>query len=410
MLFTLTSNLMKNILCNTPINDRINVLHCTSSLHVGGINRVLLQSLKAFSDEGVRHHVCYFVPRHDLLSDFREAGIEPFCLGHQGTRGALSTLRRLNELVSQRGIDVIHTHIMLDRLYAGLVAKLRGIPIITSLHATNNPYESPFQSFGAVQNSVKAGVEDAAGRFLTDRFVAVSDAVKDIYVKHRWVPAERTEVVYNGIDVSEQLSLSPEERLAVRKQISGVNDPYPLLINVGRLVAFKGQNLLVPMMEKVLESWPRAVLVIAGGGELREGLQAEIDNRELQNSIKLLGQRNDVERLLAASDIFVFPSNSEGLPMAVIEAMGSALPVIAFDWGPLGEVVEHGVTGSLVPLNEVDALVTTVSEFCASPANMRATGEAGKRRVAERFNIEGTAARLENLYRQVHSEGSSIRN
>jgi glycosyltransferase involved in cell wall biosynthesis len=116
-----------------------------------------------------------------------------------------------------------------------------------------------------------------------------------------------------------------------------------------------------------------------------------------------MGQRNDVPLILAASDLFVLPSLSEGLPRSIMEAMASRLPVVATDVGGVGELVSHGSTGYLVPSEDAEALVGRMAEILGSPALGNAMGETGYQRLLEEFSMERMKADMDRIYAEISS-------
>ena len=124
-----------------------------------------------------------------------------------------------------------------------------------------------------------------------------------------------------------------------------LGDADPLLVSVGRLIESKNHAVLVPMMLEVIERHPRAALMIVGSGVLHDPIAELVQRAGIEAHIKLMGSRDDISALLAASDLFVFPSLTEGLGVAVVEAVAAGLPVVAYDLPPLRDMVTDGRNG-----------------------------------------------------------------
>jgi glycosyltransferase involved in cell wall biosynthesis len=155
------------------------------------------------------------------------------------------------------------------------------------------------------------------------------------------------------------------------------------------------------MMPRVLERWPDARLIIVGEGAERRALQEEISRRGLGASILMLGQRHDVAPLLSLSDIFVFPSEGEGLGLALLEAACAGKPVVATNSGAVPEVVEDGVSGYLVEPGNHEALAEAVLRVAESTDRAQTMGLRGQQIARQRFDLRTSVRKLEYVYLSV---------
>jgi glycosyltransferase involved in cell wall biosynthesis len=224
-----------------------------------------------------------------------------------------------------------------------------------------------------------------------DTFVAASEAIRQILVDDG-IPAARIVVVHDGIDV-ERLQKTPVASL--REQF-WLPHGAPVIVNVGALVAHKGQRFLVDAMPLVRRQVPDAQLVILGEGELRPALERQIRDLGLEKHVILAGFREDVLPLMRSADLFVMSSVTEGLGSAVLDAMALGLAVVGTRAGGIPEAVVHGTTGLLVRPGDAAALAAAIVELLADAARRQRLGEAGCTRVAEQFGVarlvEGTLA------------------
>ena len=387
----------------------LRILHTTAHLGAGGVARIVLRTAAALDPEEVRSHVCFLTPHNDFIAECRRLGLEPTCAGHTRAWHGPRTLARLLRLLRRLRIDLVHTHHVLDRLYAGIAARAAGIPVVTTLHNTTPPTR-PHRGLRRRLGLASTGrLGDSWTRRSADRLVAVSEAVLRAQSEYLGVPRERTVVVYPGVDVAELGRPAPDETLRALRNSLGLGDG-PVLLHVGRLHEQKGQKHLLRAMPPLLERHPRARLLVAGEGEERGRLEALVRDLGIGPAVHLLGHRPDVPDLLALSDVFVFPSlHKEGLPVAVVEAAAAGLPVVAARTGPLEEAVEDGVTGVLVPPRDPNALAAALAELLDHPERRRSLGRAGRRRAEERFSLAASARALEALYREVLAEHRSRR-
>jgi glycosyltransferase involved in cell wall biosynthesis len=211
------------------------------------------------------------------------------------------------------------------------------------------------------------------------------------------VPAR---LVPNGVDARRFAPAGPGQRLALRERL-GLSASEPVALFVGRLERRKGLDLL-PAAWADLEcrgAAPR--LLIAGPGDpdvwIREARALGVESR-----VTFLGARTDVADLYRAADLFVFPSRSEGCPNAVLEAMASALPVVATDVAGNREVMgEDGKAGWLVPAETPSALAEAIATLVAAPALRRDIGAAARAAVLDRFDIQRVGAQYLSLYEEL---------
>ncbi len=168
---------------------------------------------------------------------------------------------------------------------------------------------------------------------------------------------------------------------------------------VGRLVPDKGQALLVEAVDELRRRGEAVELELVGDGPQRGELEALVRGRGLQDAVSLagaLGQDRMRERL-AAADVFCLPSFAEGVPVVLMEAMAVERPVVTTRIMGVAELVEHGVSGLLVPPGRVDALADALAELAADPARRAAMGAAGRRRVVEAYDVGEQVERLHGL-------------
>jgi glycosyltransferase involved in cell wall biosynthesis len=229
-----------------------------------------------------------------------------------------------------------------------------------------------------------------------DGFIAASGAIRDILV-HDGIPAGRIVVVHDGIDV-ETIAHRPAADLHAEYWLPhGV----PVVVNVGALVAHKGQKHLIDAMPMVLREVPDARLVIFGEGELRASLERQVKHLSLDKRVLLPGFREDVLSLVKSADLFVMSSITEGLGSAVLDAMAMGLAVVGTRAGGIPEAVVPGVTGELVEPGEAEPMAEAIVKLLKDPALRRAHGEAGRQRVGAQFDVEhliqGTLAAYRRL-------------
>jgi glycosyltransferase involved in cell wall biosynthesis len=232
---------------------------------------------------------------------------------------------------------------------------------------------------------------------MPNHFVAVAPAIADV-MRDYGVEGSRLTVVSSATDPS-RFDVPPLPREAL-----GVPEGAPLLGNVAALVGFKDQTTLLDAMPFVLQALPSLHLVIAGEGNLRPRLEAQIAWLGLEGAVHLLGHRNDVPRLLRALDAFVLSSNLEGRGGAVLEAMICEVPVVATAVGGLPELVVHEKTGFLSPVGDADSLATNITRVFQEPALAREMASRAAALVRGKFCVDAMVEGNIRVYERVLAE------
>jgi glycosyltransferase involved in cell wall biosynthesis len=232
-----------------------------------------------------------------------------------------------------------------------------------------------------------------------DGVVAISAAVADSLAA-AGVDRRHTTVIASGVDCARFCPPTPAQRFEARAAL-GLSGAEFVISAVGALEPRKGHRYLIEAVAALASAAPSLKLkcFIAGHGSLRGDLEHEIVHLGCAERVKLLGRIDDPRQLLSASDAFAMPSLKEGLGIAALEAMASALPVIASRVGGLREVVEHDRTGIIVPPADPDSIASAIGRLARTPALSSQMGAAARARAVENYSMERMAARTLALYR-----------
>lgn len=233
-----------------------------------------------------------------------------------------------------------------------------------------------------------------AGARVVDGIVAVSDDTARAVVDELGVAADTVTVVVNGVDVD---SPPPTERAAVRASLGAGPDAHVLTM-VGTCKQQKGHVHLLDAVAAIAGRLPTLTVWLVGDGPLRPAIEARITALGLDDRVRLLGTRDDVPALLAASDSFVLPSLWEGMSVALLEAMAARLPVIATAVSGTTEILTDGVDGWVVPPADPDALAAAIAEVVTDPAEATRRAAAARRRVEAAYSTRRTAEQLRSLF------------
>jgi glycosyltransferase involved in cell wall biosynthesis len=251
---------------------------------------------------------------------------------------------------------------------AGLVAaRLAGRPALVAVRRVDFPLRGPFSR---------------AKYTACDRVIVVSRAISAV-VEAGGVGAASLRLVYEG--VPDRVAAEGGRELL---EALGVPAGVPVLGNVAALTGHKDHATLVEAMACLRPRFPEARLVIAGEGELRPALEAQVRDRGLADRVVFAGFRRDLDRLLPAFSVFCLSSRLEGLGTSLLDAMAFGLPVVATAAGGIPEAVEDRVSGRVVPPGDPGALAEALADLLGDDERRRAYGAAGRRRFLERFTAD----------------------
>jgi sugar transferase (PEP-CTERM/EpsH1 system associated) len=216
------------------------------------------------------------------------------------------------------------------------------------------------------------------------------------------VPHARIAQIYNGVD-SDRFHPAGERREEV--PCAGFAGSETFVIGtVGRMQDVKDQLTLARAFVRLMQEYPgaeqRLRLVMIGGGPLREKVRVLLANAGIEQFAWLPGERNDVPRIMRSFDLFVLPSLAEGISNTILEAMASGLPVLATDVGGNPELIEPGVTGTLVPRSDAESMARAMRVYAESAELCRRQGSEARRTVERRFGMEA----MVNAYMAVYDQ------
>jgi glycosyltransferase involved in cell wall biosynthesis len=288
----------------------------------------------------------------------------------------LGIVGRLQRLIEDRAADLVHTHLLRGDLFGRLAARRAGVPFVSTIHSTD-PYRSKWY-LGPLNWLERRSLKRSS------KVICISEGVRNYTCQVTGLDPDLCEVVPNGIEMPEGNSLEDEK--ADRPFTMGA---------IGGLTGQKGHQILVEAM-RFLGDESRCL--VAGRGPLRRQLEKQARMLGVADRVRFVGWVKDIGDFLTALDLFVVPSLVEGQSLAALEAMAAGLPVVASRVGGLPEVVEEGVTGLLVPPGHPLELKDAIRDLRDDPDRRHRMGEAGRKRVGERF----TAAKMAELYLEVY--------
>lgn len=382
------------------MSDPIKILHIIPSLSSGGAERQLTEVITGTSPEHFSHTVVTFNDSEFFAPPILKAGAEIIDLKIAGNRPWFLAASKINSLIKEKGApDIINSWLYHANITARLV-KLRNkkIPLVTSLQAPDfEPEVIKAGNWPPHRVAVLKMIDRLTASLAKPLYVACSHHVANSYRRQLGIDEKRMSVIYNCV-VPESLKCEEGEPERVRESLNLPDDAF-IFLHVGRLDPQKGQSFILEAFKKALPEMPGAYLIIAGAGVMDAPLKALAAELELGDRIQFLGRRKDVGALLEVADVFVFPSLSEGLPLALLEAMSKSLPSIVSDIGPFLEVVENEKSGLIVKAGNANLLAKAMLRTFRDEPLRNLLGPEAKKRVEEKFYGSVLMPEWEEYYR-----------
>lgn len=353
------------------------VLHLISSGGMYGAEAVILNLSRTLAESGHASAVASFSNAANPNLQLHEAavmdGIESHTISCRGQMDR-SVFPAIQGLVKQTGVDVVHAHGYKADIYCYLALRGLRVPMVSTCHTW---YDNDLlvTLYGKADRLVLRGFA---------RVVAVSAEVKQRLLD-AGVREEKIRIVRNGIDLRPFASAQPSLR--------GEHGDNTLLVGlIGRLAYEKGVDVYLSAVARVAADFPEAKFLVVGEGPDGEKLERMIDELNIRGSVRMLGRRDDMAAVYASLDLMVSSSRQEGLPMAILEGMASGLPLVATAVGEVPTVVRDGVTGLLLPADDVARLAAAMVELLRDVEKRKRFGAAGRKLIADEYSAERMAA------------------
>jgi glycosyltransferase involved in cell wall biosynthesis len=244
------------------------------------------------------------------------------------------------------------------------------------------------------------------------RWMAVSqENLSNLHATFR-TKADEIGILYNGVEISvETEPPGSPEREALRREVRaelGLSSHARLLMTPARLHVKKGHGDLLHIGAALIEEFPDVRFIWAGDGREQEAFEAQVKRQGLEKHVYFLGYRTDVDRLLRASDLLVFPSHAEGgCSSAIREAMVHRLPMVCSDAGGIPEVVHDGIHGLMFPAKDTNAMLAQLRIALRDPSRMRAMAERARKRIEE-FSAERMIENYGTVLRELWEAKESL--
>ena len=395
------------------------VLQLINNLDIGGAQEVVRTLAAYLPETGCRPVVCSFKDG-PLRQEIERLGVPVEII--PGRRFSMLSFphnirelwrirQALADLIVKYEIQVIQTHLLRSLDFLVLTLRNRShIPLVFwTIHNSNFELQPQHLSTHHWLLKPKQLGYRLLYRLLTrwvSGFIAVSADVKTALRNNLGLAEAKITVICNGVDL--QRYSHRIDRVRIREQL-GLGNKAQVLVMVATFKEQKGHRHLIAALAPIISDWPQLQVLLAGDGPLKPEIEEQVRALGLTAQVHFLGSRSDVRDLLVASDYFVLPSLWEGLPMALIEAMASGLPIISSDVSGTRQVMVPNETGLMVPPGDVARLREAIVGFLGEPQKAMVMGAAARGRVEACFSAEKQAEEHARLYRQVGLEANTIR-
>lgn len=365
-----------------------NVMYLLADLAIGG-NKGIINLIKYLDKSKYRLMVCCLYEAGPYREVLDSLNIKVEVLNFSQKK--LSSFIRLIKLLKINKIDILHTYCFIPNAIGRIAGILAGVAVVICSEWALVNKRSHFQLF-----------LDWLFSFFTKKIIAISEAVKKSIVLYEKIYDSKITVIYNCIDLDEfKLRLDQDH-------ISSVNqdNTEPVLAMVANFRWEKAHHIFLKSAKIIVAQYPNAKFLLIGDGvglrgqKLKKEIEALVNVLGISQNVIFMGHRKNIPELLKKVKIKVLPSLSEGMSLAIIEAMALSKPIVATWVGGTPEVVVDGITGLLVPPNDEVALAKAILRILGDRELAYRMGAEGRRRVEEIFDARKIVKKIEAVYQQ----------
>lgn len=364
----------------------MNIVHLVSAGVIGGAEKIALQLAASQHEMGNSVEIWFLFNGGPIMVEAERRGLKARNCGMRNGWDMLGALA-LRRQLSQHRPDVIHVHTFSIGFFVGLMLRKQAV-IVQHEHGCISSSDGWRRK---LNNIILRRVVHQA-----DAYIAVSEATKRTLIKTLHIRSDAIRMIPNGVDLS---LFEPGRDRRGKKRELGIPDSSLIVGSVGRLVKEKGMDNFLQVAAIIHRQLPDVRFVIAGDGPCRPELTSLIDELKLANFVTLLGMRSDVPELLRTFDLFAMTSNRESFGIALVEAMASGVPVLAFGVDGIPEIINEQC-GVLVSPGDVEGLASAAISLLRDSARRSMIAGACRRR-AEEYGMQASAAQVNRLYWEI---------
>lgn len=364
---------------------------------IGGAETYLASVSQLLKERGIK--VVVITRRYPGLSRFEKiAGIPVYRMPIPGPKAVASQVFTISVMQAIRTLrpNILHAHDLYSPTTTAVVGKLfYGTPIVVTLHGGGEMNEINYLK----QKKLFGNLRFELFKKVVDCFIAISHQLETALTENE-IPQSQQILIQNGVDAARFSPIPFDQKRKLRNEL-GFSDG-PVAVYTGRLAPEKHIDQLLRVWPQVQDEIPDAQLVIVGSGTEEDALK-----KMASQGIRFIGKVSNVVDYLRASDLFVLPSEREGLSVAILEAMAVGLPVLATDVGGNPELIDHHKNGWLVPFGDSQALSAALVALLGNSQRRDEFGKQARETVKIDYALSRNADRLVELYKKLEFGGIS---
>ena len=366
------------------------ILLFIQSLELGGSEKQCVEMASLLSKNGFDVTVGCMRRTGPLRRKIAEAGLTlvEFPVGSLFHPNALVQMARLYSFIRANNFNVVQANDLYANLFAIPAAKLAKVPVVVSCQRDL----SDWWWYTPRRRKFLRSIQKMSTCILVN-----SDAIRQQLVEKEGIGLDKIRVVYNGIDVERY----PPPLKPLRRQLQGIptSGNFRFIVMVANMHSeVKGHLDLIAAAKTVCANDPNVRFLLIGDGKMRPVFEIKAREMNLQNSFLFLGHRTDIADFLARSEIGVLASHAEGLPNAVMEYMAAGLPTVATSVGGVPEIVEHNVSGLLVPPNDPNALSAALLRLLNDENLRHRLGRGARESMLSKCGFANLLSKLRSIY------------
>jgi glycosyltransferase involved in cell wall biosynthesis len=366
-------------------NEPVKVLHITANLGIGGLERVVTVLCKNADLIKYKPAVCCLHFKGALSEDLEKRGIKVFLLS-QKRKTDYFAFYKIYKLLRAYKPQVVHTHNINTSIDGILAAVLARVPIkIHTEHGRQFPDKKRYMF-----------IEWVLSHFL-NKIIAVSSETKDNLIKFEHISHKKIEIINNGV---EDIGPFNSHECSAKKDELGLCEFKNIVGYAGRLSPEKGAIYLLSAVPEILARFPATGFVFAGEGRQKEFLLDESKRLGIDYAVKFIGPRKDIPLVLSVLDVYVLPSEREGLPMSLLEAMAAKCAIVASNVGGIPAAIEHGSNGLLTPPKSPEDIAGAITILLENTELRHTMGQKAR----EKFELLYTAKAMTRTYERLYEQ------
>lgn len=362
----------------------LRILHTEWSDGWGGQERRVVNEIAGMIQRG--HHVVLATrPQCRIAKEAAARGIPVFFVDMK-SKFDFGSVFKLARYLRAEHIQIVNTHSGIDSWQGAFAAKLARVPVLVRTRHLNLPLKRSWHNFV---------------HYMADQIISCGDSMKQFLIESCHFPESQITSIPTGVDFN---TFKPNLDRSTVRQSLGIPDTAFVIAMVGIIRGVKRHTIALEAFQQILQKLPDARLLLAGEGPMRPDMERLAQTLGIADHVLFLGHREDVPNLMAASDVLLLTSRSEGVPQAVTQALGLGIPVVATQVGGVPELVQHEKTGLLVPAEDSPAAAAALMRIAENHAWAQQLGEQGRQHILAKFSLDAMLNQTEALFNRLLAE------